>query len=74
MDPLGGQQPDPYACIVHLALYLARCFQADKNKEEVLSNFPTPVADAIGLKLLGVFEELIELMNSTDDIEDLLGA
>ena len=60
------------AAIVHIAKYLNKAFNEGKDKEEILSHFPTNVAKPLKIDLVNFFEDLVELANAEEDIDSLL--
>ncbi|MCP5169458.1 MAG: HDOD domain-containing protein [Hahellaceae bacterium] len=60
------------AGVVYISKYLNDAVNEQKDRENVLAEFPAPVAKPLGLDLVNFFEELIELTDAEDDIEELL--
>jgi len=61
-----------YAAIIYLAAYLNEAFKTEKEKEEILADFPADMAKPLNIDLVTFFEELVELTEAEDDIEELL--
>lgn len=61
-----------YAYVLNIASNLYQQFEQEKTKEEILSQFPTDKATLLNLDLLELFEKLVEMYDSEDDIEAFL--
>jgi len=59
--------------IVYLAIYINEALKKDTEKEEILANFPTEVANKLKINLVDFFEAIIVLTEAEDDIDQLLG-
>lgn len=71
-DPLSFETQNPLAAIVNLADYLNKGFSQEWSKEDILGKFPVDIAEGLNIDLLSLFEEIVELLNSEDDIDELL--
>ena len=71
-DPLSYETQNPLAAIVNLATYLNSGFSQELPKEDILGSFPADIAEGLNIDLLSLFEEIVELLNSEDDIDELL--
>ncbi|MCP5207829.1 MAG: HDOD domain-containing protein [Hahellaceae bacterium] len=61
-----------YATILYLAKYLNNAISLGKSQEEVLSDFPIKVVKPLGVDLVALFEDVLEMMQQNDDIDELL--
>jgi HD-like signal output (HDOD) protein len=61
-----------YSSIVNISDYLNEAFKAEKEKQDILANFPVEMSKPINIDLVSFFEELVELTEAEDDIEELL--
>lgn len=73
IDPNSFEDYSQYAGIIYLGNYLNEAFKADKQPDEVLSEFPSEIAKPLNIDLVSFFEDIVDLTKAEDDIESILG-
>lgn len=68
-SPEEADKENLYAYVLNIATTLYQQYQQDTSKEEILSHFPTEKARKLKIDLLDLFEKLVEMYESEDDIE-----
>ncbi len=69
-EPMGAEHPTPLAAINALAIYLAD--QADKDKQALLADFPSPIAASLDIDLVELLANVDQLDDIDEGIEELL--
>lgn len=71
-NPEAFEEFSAMSAVVYIAKYLNECIKREAEKEEVLANFPSSVAQPLGIDLVAFFEKIVELADAEDDIDELL--
>ncbi len=71
-EPLLAEQPSPLACAVFLGRYISDCQDQGKTEEAILDQFPTQVAQQIGLDATLIQAKLGEVLAIKSNLEGLI--
>ena len=69
---LAPDQPAPYAKIVYLSMFILS-MNASKHPEDMLAEFPDPVAESLGINVSQMKERLEETTSIDSGLEELIG-
>lgn len=70
--PLDQESPSQLACYLYLARYVKEARLAEKPLPDIIKEFPNDVAQAAGLNLAEVLDQLDAAVNIESDVEALL--
>lgn len=65
---------DPYALVIYLACYLAKARLQNVPRQQILSDFPTELAQSLNMNMVALMEEMDRLLAQDDDIDQVLAA
>lgn len=68
-SPEEAPEENLFAYVTNISAMLYQQFEQGKEKEDILSQFPTEKAGKLNIDLLDLFEKLVEMYESEDDIE-----
>lgn len=71
-NPVNAKGDTPMACLVKMATYLYGALQAEVSDEDIIANFPNEVAQAGGVNLSAVLDNIAACRDLDSGIEELL--
>ena len=73
LPPHAASTSRPWQELSFLARQINKAFNAQKDKEEILSSISIDTINALHIDMLSFMEKLIQMQEQEDDIDQLLG-